>query len=259
MQTPPLKITFLGTGTSSGIPMIGCSCKVCTSTDKKDKRLRSSILVESESTAIVIDTTPDFRYQMLRANVKKLDAVLFTHPHKDHIAGLDDVRAFNYFQQKPMEQYANSLTEEAIKREFAYAFSDKKYPGIPNLNLNTIDDSPFIVGDIPVVPILVWHLKMPVLGFRFGKFTYITDANKIDDDEKAKIKGSDAMVLNALRKESHISHFTLNEAVAMVQELGVPAAYFTHISHQLGRHEDINAELPKGIVLAHDNITLSFK
>ena len=259
MQTPPLKITFLGTGTSSGIPMIGCSCKVCTSTDKKDKRLRSSILVESESTAIVIDTTPDFRYQMLRANVKKLDAVLFTHPHKDHIAGLDDVRAFNYFQQKPMELYANSLTEEAIKREFAYAFSDKKYPGIPNLNLNTIDDSPFIVGDIPVVPILVWHLKMPVLGFRFGKFTYITDANKIDDDEKAKIKGSDAMVLNALRKESHISHFTLNEAVAMVQELGVPAAYFTHISHQLGRHEDINAELPKGIVLAHDNITLSFK
>ena len=239
--------------------MIGCSCKVCTSTDKKDKRLRSSILVESESTAIVIDTTPDFRYQMLRANVKKLDAVLFTHPHKDHIAGLDDVRAFNYFQQKPMELYANSLTEEAIKREFAYAFSDKKYPGIPNLNLNTIDDSPFIVGDIPVVPILVWHLKMPVLGFRFGKFTYITDANKIDDDEKAKIKGSDAMVLNALRKESHISHFTLNEAVAMVQELGVPAAYFTHISHQLGRHEDINAELPKGIVLAHDNITLSFK
>ena len=259
MQTPPLKITFLGTGTSCGVPMIGCSCEVCTSTDTKDKRLRSSILVESETTTIIIDTTPDFRYQMLRANVKKLDAVLFTHPHKDHIAGLDDVRAFNYFQQKPMELYANSLTEEAIKREFAYAFSDKKYPGIPNLNLNTIDNSPFIVGDIPVVPILVWHLKMPVLGFRFGKFTYITDANKIDDDEKAKIKGSDAMVLNALRKESHISHFTLNEAVAMVQELGVPAAYFTHISHQLGRHEDINAELPKGIVLAHDHVTLCFE
>ncbi len=254
VQTPPLKITFLGTGTSSGVPMIGCTCEVCTSADKKDKRLRSSILVESEHTAIVVDTTPDFRYQMLRANVKKLDAVLFTHPHKDHIAGLDDVRAFNYFQQKPMELYANSLTEEAIKREFAYAFSDKKYPGVPNLNLNTIDDKPFMVGDIPVVPILVWHLKMPVLGFRLGPFTYITDANKIDEEEKAKIKGSKAMVLNALRKESHISHFTLDEAVAMVQELGVPAAYFTHISHQLGRHEDINAELPNGIELAWDGL-----
>ncbi len=236
--------------------MIGCSCEVCTSADKKDKRLRSSILVESEHTAIVVDTTPDFRYQMLRANVKKLDAVLFTHPHKDHIAGLDDVRAFNYFQQKPMELYANSLTEEAIKREFAYAFSDKKYPGVPNLNLNTIDDKPFMVGDIPVVPILVWHLKMPVLGFRFGSFTYITDANKIEEEEKAKIKGSKAMVLNALRKESHISHFTLDEAVAMVQELGVPAAYFTHISHQMGRHEDVNAKLPKGVELAWDEMEI---
>ena len=252
MQTPPLKITFLGTGTSIGVPMIGCGCKVCTSTHKKDKRLRSSILVESETTTIVVDTTPDFRYQMLRANVKKLDAVLFTHPHKDHIAGLDDVRAYNYFQKKPMELYANSLTEEAIKREFAYAFSDKKYPGIPDLSLNTIDNNPFIIGDIPVLPVLVWHLKMPVLGFRFGRFTYITDANKIDDDEKEKIKGSDVMVLNALRKESHISHFTLDEAVAMVQELGVPSGYFTHISHQLGRHEEVNYTLPEGIALAFD-------
>ena len=259
VQTPPLKITFLGTGTSSGVPMIGCSCEVCTSADKKDKRLRSSILVESEHTAIVVDTTPDFRYQMLRANVKKLDAVLFTHPHKDHIAGLDDVRAFNYFQQKPMELYANSLTEEAIKREFAYAFSDKKYPGVPNLNLNTIVDKPFMVGDIPVVPILVWHLRMPVLGFRFGPFTYITDANKIEEEEKAKIIGSTAMVLNALRKESHISHFTLDEAVAMVQELGVPAAYFTHISHQLGRHQDVNAGLPGGIELASDEQSVYFE
>ena len=238
--------------------MIGCSCEVCTSDDVRDKRLRSSILVESESTCIVIDTTPDFRYQMLRANVKKLDAVLFTHPHKDHIAGLDDVRAFNYFQQKPMDLYANSLTEEAIKREFAYAFSDKKYPGIPNLNLVTIDESPFQVGDIPVVPILVWHLKMPVLGFRFGKFTYITDANRIDDSEKEKIKGSEAMVLNALRKETHISHFTLDEAVDIVQELGVPIAYFTHISHQMGKHSDVNSILPQGIELAADQMLINF-
>ncbi|MEO7305944.1 MAG: MBL fold metallo-hydrolase [Ferruginibacter sp.] len=258
MQCPPLKITFLGTGTSSGVPMIGCSCEVCTSPDKKDKRLRSSILVESENTTIVVDTTPDFRYQMMRARVKKLDAVLFTHPHKDHIAGLDDVRAYNYFQQKPMDLYANSLTEEAIKREFAYAFSDKKYPGIPNLNLITIDANPFVIGDIPVIPIMVWHLKMPVLGFRFGRFTYITDANKIDADEKEKIKGSDAMVLNALRKTSHISHFTLDEAVAMVQKLEVPAGYFTHISHQLGRHDEVNAELPDGIQLAYDGQEIYF-
>lgn len=234
--------------------MIGCNCEVCTSPDKKDKRLRSSIMVESEVTSIVIDTTPDFRYQMLRANIKKLDAVLFTHPHKDHIAGLDDVRAFNFFQQKPMEIYANSLTEEGIKREFAYAFSDKKYPGLPNLNLNTIDETPFMIGDIPVIPILVWHLKMPVLGFRFGNFTYITDANRIDEEEKEKIKGSEVMVLNALRKEKHISHYTLDEAVALVQELGVPRAYFTHISHQLGKHEEVNAGLTKGIELAWDGL-----
>ncbi len=232
--------------------MIGCHCEVCSSTDKKDKRLRSSILIETETTSIVVDTTPDFRFQMLRANVKKLDAVIFTHPHKDHVAGLDDVRAFNYFQKKPMELFANSLTEEAIKREFAYAFSDKKYPSIPNLNLNTIDDTPFVIGDIPVIPILVWHLKMPVLGFRFGDFTYITDANRIEEEEKEKIKGSKAIVLNALRKEAHISHFTLDEAVAMAQELGVPNAYFTHISHQLGRNEVINQELPSGIMLAFD-------
>lgn len=238
--------------------MIACECKVCTSADEKDKRLRSSILVESATTSLVVDTTPDFRYQMLRANVKKLDAVLFTHPHKDHIAGLDDVRAYNYFQQKPIDIYTNSLTEEAIKREFAYAFSDKKYPGIPELNLITIDDAPFYVGDIPVIPILVWHLKMPVLAFRFGKFTYITDANRIEDSEKEKIKGSEAMVLNALRNHHHISHYTLEEAVAVVQELGVPRAYFTHISHQLGLHEDVNADLPNGIELAWDGLVLNF-
>ena len=232
--------------------MIACPCKVCTSTDKKDNRLRSSILVESNSTSFVVDTTPDFRYQMLRANVKKLDAILFTHPHKDHVAGLDDVRAFNYFQQKPMEVFANSLTEEALKREFAYAFSDKKYPGIPEINLNTIDATPFFIGNIPVIPVLVWHLKMPVLGFRFGKFTYITDANKIDETEKEKIKGSEVMVLNALRHHPHISHYTLDEAVEMVKALAVPRAYFTHISHQLGLHQDINAMLPDGIDLAWD-------
>jgi phosphoribosyl 1,2-cyclic phosphate phosphodiesterase len=252
MHCPPLKITFLGTGTSSGVPMIGCSCNVCISPDKKDNRLRSSILVESAKTTIVVDTTPDFRYQMLRANVRKLDAVLFTHPHKDHVAGLDDIRAFNFIQRQPMEIYANELTQQALLREFPYAFAEKKYPGVPEINLNTIDLTPFTIGDIPVIPILVWHLKMPVFGFRFGKFTYITDANRIDSDEREKINGSEIMVLNALRREKHISHFNLEEAVTMTAELKVPAAYFTHISHQLGKHNDINNELPQGIALAYD-------
>ncbi len=259
MSYPPLKITFLGTGTSSGVPMIGCDCEVCTSTDKKDNRLRSSILVESPNTTLVVDTGPDFRYQMLRENIKKLDAVLFTHPHKDHMAGLDDVKAYNYFLKKPIELFADSLTEEALRRDFYYAFTDTKYPGIPELNLNTITMEPFIVGDILVTPILVWHMKMPVMGFRFGKFTYITDANKIEETEKAKIIGSEVLVLNALRKKKHISHYTLDEAIEMVHELNVSTAYFTHISHQLGTHAGISEELPPGIHLAYDGLVLKIQ
>ncbi len=257
MFCPPLKITFLGTGTSSGVPMIACSCAVCTSSDPHDKRLRSSILIESDTTTIVIDTTPDFRYQMLRAGVKKLDAVVFTHSHKDHTAGLDDIRAFNYFQQQPMKVFATEATQAALKNEFAYIFSENKYPGVPEITLHGINDEVFLIGDIPVLPIKVWHLKMPVLGFRFGNFTYITDANKIDPSEKEKIKGSNIMVLNALRIEKHISHFNLQEAVDMVDELKVPSAYFTHISHQLGKHEAINASLPAGKTLAYDMCVIS--
>ena len=257
MSEVKLKITFLGTGTSTGIPMIGCSCAVCTSTNPKDKRLRTSILVESSTTTIVVDTTPDFRYQMLRINNKKLDAVLFTHPHKDHIAGLDDVRAYNFFQQKPMDVYANALTAEALKREFAYVFADKKYPGIPQINLITIDESAFTIGDIYLQPFTVLHHKMPVLGFRFGKFTYITDANKIDEAVKEKLKGSEIIVLNALRKEQHISHFTLQEAVDVVHELNIPEAYFTHISHQLGKHDIVEGNLPQGIHLGYDGLVLN--
>ncbi|HRX94807.1 MAG TPA: MBL fold metallo-hydrolase [Chitinophagaceae bacterium] len=229
---------------------------VCTSTDKKDNRLRSSIMIESAKTTLVVDTGPDFRYQMLRQKVNKLDAVLFTHPHKDHLAGLDDIRAFNFFQKKPIDIYADSLTEEAIRRDFYYAFSDTKMPGVPELDLYTITLESFVIGDIPVTPILVWHLKMPVLGFRFGKFTYITDANRIDDNEKEKIKGSDVLVLNALRKQKHISHFNLEEAIQLVKELKVPQGYFTHISHQLGKHADIENELPEGIDLAYDGLEL---
>jgi phosphoribosyl 1,2-cyclic phosphate phosphodiesterase len=258
MICPPLTITFLGTGTSSGVPMIGCECEVCTSADPKDDRLRSSILVSSAQTTLVVDTGPDFRYQMLREKVKKLDAVLFTHPHKDHLAGLDDIRAFNFFSKKPINIYADSLTEEAVRRDFYYAFTDTKYPGIPELNMNTINMEPFIVGDIPVVPILVWHMKMPVLGFRFGKFTYITDANRIEEHEKEKIRGSEVLVLNALRKQKHISHFTLEEAILMVRELKIPMAYFTHLSHQMGLHKEIEAELPDGVHLAYDRQVLEF-
>ena len=258
MNYPKIKITFLGTGTSGGVPMIGCSCYVCTSPDEKDKRLRSSILVQSETTTLVVDTTPDFRTQMLREKVKKLDAVIFTHPHKDHIAGLDDVKAYNFFQKKPMDVYANDLTQEALKREFSYIFADKKYPGVPSIHMHTITDKTFMVGDIPVTPILVYHLKMPVLGFRFGKFTYITDANRIDDEEKQKIIGSDMLVLNALRKTPHISHFDLQQAVDLVNEMEIPHAYFTHVSHQLGTHEEINKELQPNRQLAWDGLQLEY-
>ena len=259
MFCPPLTITFLGTGTSGGVPMIACDCEVCESNDEKDKRFRSSILVESDTTTIVIDTTPDFRSQMLYAKVKKLDAVLFTHPHKDHVAGLDDIKAFNYFRQQPLDVYANELTQLALKKEFSYIFAENKYPGVPEINMHSIDSVAFVVGDIPVIPIYVWHLKMPVLGFRFGNFTYITDANRIDESEMQKIMGSDILVLNALRKEKHVSHFTLNEAIQKVHELKIPNAYFTHISHQLGKHETVNKELPNGIQLAHDGLMIKTK
>ncbi len=256
MNIPSLTITFLGTGTSSGIPMIACQCEVCTSADAHDKRLRSSIRVQSATTTIVVDTTPDFRYQMLRSDTRHLDAVLFTHSHKDHIAGLDDVRAYNFFSRKAMKLYATSLTGEALKREFYYAFSDTKYPGVPELDLVTIDKDSFMIGDIPVQPIYVKHYKMQVLGFRFGDFTYITDANCIEEPEKEKIKSSKILVLNALRKEKHMAHFTLDEAVSLATELKVPEVLFTHISHQLGKHEIINQELPPHIRLAYDGLTV---
>ena len=238
--------------------MIACNCEVCRSSDKKDRRLRSSILIESEQTTVVIDTTPDFRYQMLREKVNRLDAVVYTHSHKDHMAGLDDVRAYNLFSGKPMQLYCDRITEEAIRRDFFYAFSEKKYPGVPNLALNRIDKTDFTIGDLVFRPILVWHLNMPVLGFRIGPFTYITDANRIDEEEKNKIIGSQVLVLNALRKQPHLSHFTLDEAIDLSDELEVPQAYFTHISHQLGMHHDINQSLPKGRMLAYDGLTLQF-
>lgn len=237
--------------------MIGCPCEVCHSQDPRDKRLRSSILVQSDQTVLVVDTTPDFRTQMLREHVMHLDAVLITHSHKDHIAGLDDVKAYNFFQQHTMHVYASEATQLALQREFYYIFQQEKYPGIPDVTLHTISTRPLTVGDIPVIPIWVHHFKMPVLGFRFGNFTYITDANHIDEEEKEKIKGSEVLVVNALRKKEHLSHFTLQQAVDLAEELAIPQAYLTHISHQMGFHQDINKELPSHIRLAWDGLSLS--
>lgn len=251
-----MKITFLGTGTSQGVPMIACGCSVCTSRDTKDKRLRSSILIEHEGMNIVIDTTPDFRFQMLRAQVKHLEAVLMTHSHKDHIAGLDDVRAFNYFQHSPIDLYATLATQKAIRTEFSYAFAENKYPGIPEINLVTINKEPFNINGLTITPIEVMHARMPVSGFRIKDFTYITDANFIAEKEKEKIIGSKILVLNALRNEAHVSHFTLPEAIVLADELKIEKVYFTHISHQLGRHADVSKLLPEGRFLAYDGLEL---
>lgn len=253
-HTGQIKVTILGTGTSQGVPVIGCTCGVCQSKDTKDKRLRSSIMIETQGKRIVVDTGPDFRQQMLREEVKSLDAVLFTHEHKDHMAGLDDIRAFNFIQRKEMNVYASESVQTALKRDFHYAFAKHKYPGVPQIHLNTIQNRPFDIEGIKVTPILVWHHKMPVFGFRIGDFTYITDANKIDPEEIDKIKGSKKMVINALRKTDHISHFTLNEAVGIVNDLQVSEAYITHISHQMGKHEQVTEELPGHVNLAYDGL-----
>ena len=232
----PVELTFLGTGTSQGVPVISCPCPVCHSTDPHDNRLRSSVLIRSEHTSVVIDTGPDFRYQMLRENVKSLDAVLFTHEHKDHIAGLDDVRAFNYTQKRSMDVYAESRVQEAIKTQFLYAF-DNKYPGVPRLNLHPIDEKDFQIGSLNIRPIRVMHYKLPILGFRIGELAYITDAKYISSESKEKLKGVQLLVVNALRKREHPTHFCLSEALELIGEIKPERAFLTHISHQWGKRK----------------------
>ncbi|WP_214069996.1 MBL fold metallo-hydrolase [Mucilaginibacter sp. dw_454] len=252
-----MKVTFLGTGTSQGVPVIACGCEVCTSADTRDKRLRSSILIEAEDKIVVIDSGPDFRYQMLRANVQRLDAVVYTHEHKDHVAGMDDIRAFNFKQQEPMNIYADARVQAALMREFPYVFAEFKYPGIPQVNIHPIGLDPFDIGSIHFIPIEVLHYKLPVLGFRINDFTYITDAKTVSPEEKEKIKGTKILVINALQMQSHISHFTLDEAVAFAQEIGAETTYFTHISHRLGKHADVELTLPPGIKLAVDGLQIN--
>lgn len=251
-----IKITFLGTGTSQGVPIVACDCDVCISPDSRDKRLRSSILVETEKTRFVIDAGPDFRQQLLSQKIKQLDAVVFTHEHKDHIAGLDDVKAFNFINKMRMPIYATKRVETALQREFAYIFSEEKYPGIPEIDLINFDNEPFYVGDILLSPVNVMHYKLPVKGFRINDFAYVTDANFIPEDEKLKLKNLNVLVLNALRREPHVSHFTFEEAIDLVNELKPKKAYFTHISHQLGLHETVSKELPNNIELAVDGLQL---
>ncbi len=252
-----MKITVLGTGTSSGVPVLTCECPVCLSADEKDKRLRVSVLIQTDDTHIVIDSGPDFRQQLLKAKLKKLDAVIYTHEHKDHTAGLDDVRPFNYLQgEQYLNIYAQKNVLQQLRREFHYAFMDEAYPGVPLLKPNEIDLLPFFIKKTKITPIQVMHHQLPVLGFRIGDFCYITDANHISDNELEKIKGSKVLIINALQKSPHQSHFTLDEAIAVAQKTGVKQVYFTHISHKMGLHEQVEKELPYGMHLAFDGLTI---
>ncbi len=254
-----MKVTFLGTGTSQGVPIIACDCEVCLSTDEKDKRLRSSVLIELENCNIVIDAGPDFRQQLLRAKLKTLDAILLTHEHYDHIAGLDDIRAFNWIQQRPTDIYAEARVQNSIKRIFSYVFAAKKYPGIPQMNLFTIDESPFTIHENTIQPIRGLHYKLPVLGYRIGNFAYLTDMKTIDDNELEKLQGVDTLVVNALRREAHISHMTLDEAIAIIEKVEPRKAYLTHMSHQFGKHHEISKEVPENVFFAYDGLELNIE
>jgi phosphoribosyl 1,2-cyclic phosphate phosphodiesterase len=251
-----LRVTFLGTGTSQGVPVIGCSCEVCQSIDFRNKRLRTSIHVEIKNQSFVIDTGPDFRQQMLREQVKRIDAIIFTHAHRDHTAGLDDVRAYNFIQNMDMPIFGTRPVLDQLRLEYAYAFAEKYYPGIPRLTLNEINETPFVINATSIQPLPVFHMKLPVLGFRFENFSYITDANRIPEETFLKLRGTETLVINALQRESHISHFNLHEALEMVKLIKPRKTFITHISHKLGLHAEVSEELPEGVALAYDGLQL---
>lgn len=251
-----MQITFLGTGTSGGVPLVGCACEVCSSTDEKDKRLRSSVLIQTKGKNILIDAGPDFRQQMLREKVTQLDALLVTHGHRDHIGGLDDIRPFNYIQKQEILIWCDALCERMIREQYSYAFKDTDYPYLPKMKFVQIDRTPFRVHHLEVIPVEVMHAHMPVKGFRFGSFAYITDAKTIADEELAKLKGTKVLVVNALRYSNHISHFTVDEALAFAEKVKPDITYFTHISHQLGKHELIKKQLPTNVCLAYDGLKI---
>jgi phosphoribosyl 1,2-cyclic phosphate phosphodiesterase len=252
-----MKVIFLGTGTSQGVPVIACDCNNCISPDVRDKRLRSSVYIEVNDTAMVIDTGPDFRQQMLRENIKKLDAVILTHEHKDHIGGLDDVRAFNFRQNKAMDIYARASVQNAIKREFNYAFSREKYPGVPQIIQHVIGNKPFMINDVNVIPIEATHYFLKVFGFRINDFAYLTDVSDISAKEKKKLQNLDVLVINALRVKIHYSHFNVEQALNLISEVKPKKAYFTHISHMMGRQADVEATLPENVKFAYDGLELT--
>ncbi|MCC6723015.1 MAG: MBL fold metallo-hydrolase [Saprospiraceae bacterium] len=252
-----MNFTFLGTGTSQGVPIIGCDCEVCTSNDPRDHRLRCSLLVSHEGRNVAIDAGPDFRQQMLRAGVRRLDAVVLTHEHNDHIIGLDDVRPFIFMQNEPMPLYATDSVIKEVKQRFSYAFEENPYPGAPQFELRPISkEEPFEVAGIPFQPIEVLHGSLPVLGFRIGDFAYLTDMKTISPSEKSKLSGIKTLVVNALHLSQHHSHMNLEEALTFIEEVRPEQAWLTHISHSMGLHAERSKLLPKGVGLAWDGLAV---